>query len=62
MSRDQLLEALRDDLLTVKEYANATRQNEEYVRQRCREGKQRGAVRLDGQWRIKCSEALASVF
>lgn len=59
--RQQALTMLRDDLLTVKEYAFLTRQCEEIVRRRCRKGTQRGAMRIDGQWRIRYSQSIGSI-
>lgn len=53
MTREDALEVLRNELLTIKEYAEVTRRHPERVRQLCREGKIRGALRVGGQWRIR---------
>jgi hypothetical protein len=50
--RDSAIEARRDEFLTVKEYAFMVKQNPESVRRRLRAGRQPGAVRVGGQWRI----------
>lgn len=53
--RARALDLLAEDLLTVKEYAHLTRRHPEHVRQLCRVGKVRGAMRVGGQWRIRFS-------
>lgn len=53
--RQQAIRVLAADLLTVKEYAHLTRRHPERIRQLCRAGKMRGAVRVGGQWRIAFS-------
>lgn len=53
MTREDALAALRDELLTVKEYADVTRRHPERIRQLCRAGKIRAAIRVGGQWRIR---------
>lgn len=50
--RQSALDVLANELLTVKEYAHVTRRHPEHIRQLCRTGKIRGAVRVGGQWRI----------
>lgn len=57
-SRAAAILARREELLTVKEYAVMTREHPESVRRRIRAGRQRGAVRTGGQWRIDVSIAL----
>ena len=51
--RADAIEVLANELLTVKEYAHVTRRHPEWIRQLCREGKIRGAMRVGGQWRIR---------
>jgi excisionase family DNA binding protein len=53
MTKEDALQVLRDELLTVKEYADVTRRHPEHIRQLCRIGKIRGALRVGGQWRIR---------
>lgn len=53
MTREDALAALRDEFLTIKEYAFVTRRNPEHLRQMARTGKLRGALRVDGQWRVR---------
>lgn len=52
MTRQAAIEARRDELLTVQEYADLVRMNPKYVYERCANGTQPGAVRLGGGWRI----------
>src|SRR5688572_777206 len=58
--RDSAIEARREEFLTVKEYAFMVKQNPDSVRRRIRAGRQPGAVRVGGQWRIDLLEASAS--
>ncbi len=53
MTREDALERLRGELLTIKEYADLTRRHPERVRQLCRQGKIAGAMRVGGQWRVR---------
>lgn len=57
-TRAEAIRVLAEDLLTVKEYAHLTRRHPERIRQLCRAGKMRGAVRVGGQWRILFSLAI----
>lgn len=50
--RQAALEARRDELLTVKEFAFVVRRDPEYVRELCRRGRQPGACRIGGRWYI----------
>lgn len=58
LARVAALEARREELLTVKEYAFMVGQHVRSVRRRIRAGKQRGATRVGGQWRIDASVAI----
>lgn len=60
-ARQDAIAVRASELLTVKEYADMTRQHVESVRRRIRQGRQRGAVRVDGQWRIDTRCAIGSV-
>ena len=53
MTREDAIQRLRDELLTVKEYAHVTRRHPEHVREMCRRGKIRGAVRVGGHWMVR---------
>lgn len=53
MTREDALERLRGELLTIKEYAALTRRDPEYIRDLCRKGKIAGAMRVGGQWRVR---------
>lgn len=57
-ARQDAIEARREELLTVKEFAWMVQMNPEYVRQRIRSGRQPGAIRVGGQWRIDVSIAI----
>ena len=60
MTPAQLL-ARREELLTVKEFAQLTRRCEKTIYRRIWAGRQRGALRDDGRWLIDISVALAAV-
>ena len=51
-ARESALLARKEELLTVKEYAFMLNLHPESVRRCIRAGRQRGAVRVGGQWRI----------
>lgn len=53
MTRNEAIEALHNEMLTIKEYAHATRRHPERIRQLCREGKLEGAARIGGRWMIR---------
>jgi hypothetical protein len=53
--RSGAIHARREELLTVKEYAALVRQHPESIRRRIRAGKQKGAERVGGEWRIDVS-------
>lgn len=53
MTREDALERLRGELLTIKEYADLTRRHPEHIRELCRQGKIAGAMRVGGQWRVR---------
>ncbi len=55
--RKTVIEARRDELLTVGEYADLLRCSTKTIYRRIWAGKQPGAVRLGGQWRIDFSVA-----
>lgn len=59
MTRSEAIAALRDSLLTVKEYAHITRRHPEYIRTLCRRGKQPGARRVGGRWLIAINANIA---
>lgn len=56
-TRADLIAARRDELLTVKEFSTLVRMHERSVWRRIRDGRQRGAYRFCGQWRIDLIEA-----
>lgn len=56
-AREAAILARRDELLTVKEYAFIIEEHPESVRRRIRAGKQPGALRVGGQWRIDLAVA-----
>lgn len=53
MTKEDALERLRGELLTIKEYADLTRRHPEHIRELCRQGKIAGAMRVGGQWRVR---------
>lgn len=55
------IEARRDALLTVKEYASVIRVCDKSVYRRIWNGTQAGAYRVGGQWRIDLTIALRPV-
>lgn len=57
-ARTSAIEARREELLTVKEYAFMIEQHPDSVRRRIRAHRQVGAVRVGGQWRIDAAIAL----
>lgn len=57
----QAIDARRDELLSVKEYARLARFCEKTVYRRIWSGRQAGAVRVGGQWRIDVAIAVRPV-
>lgn len=56
--RDAAIRVRGEELLTVKEYSVMTRLHPESIRRRIRAGRQLGAVRVGGQWRIDATLAI----
>lgn len=52
MTRAAAIDTRRDELLTVQEYATVARLNVKYIYDRIAHGKQPGAVKVGGHWRI----------
>ncbi len=52
MDEDRDLQAQRDRLLTVKEYAFVTREHPKTVYKRIRDGRQDGVIRVGGGLRL----------
>ena len=52
MTRQAVIHARRDELLTVQEYADLVRLHPKHVYERIARGVQLGAERIGGQWRI----------
>lgn len=55
--RERYIAQRREELLTVKEYADTVKTHPESIRRRIRQGRQPGAVRVGGQWRIDATVA-----
>lgn len=58
--REALIEARSEELLTVKEFAAITRRNEQTIYRRIWSGRQQGALRDGGQWKIDVCVAFGS--
>lgn len=52
MTRRQALELRREELLTLKEFSFVARISVRSLRRNLRHGRQPGAIRIGGQWRI----------
>jgi excisionase family DNA binding protein len=56
--RGHLVRQRRDELLTLKEFADLVRVHHRTLRKRIRAGALPGAIRVGGQWRIDIAIAL----
>lgn len=55
--RNVAIEARRQELLTVKEFAYMVRKHPEYVREQCRRG-MAGACKIGGTWYVDVAQAV----